>query len=48
MENEILLKIICNGALLLTENQEFTLRKGQGPELHKGGQGWFAGSKVVR
>lgn len=26
MENEILLKIICNGVLLLTQNQEFTFR----------------------
>ena len=27
MENEILLKIICNGVLLLTQNQEFTFRE---------------------
>ena len=49
MENEILLKIICNGVPLLTHNQEFTLGekehdRGKGPELHKGGRLGLPGS----
>lgn len=42
MENEILLEIICHGALLPAESQEFTLcgetRKGREPELLQEGR----------